>query len=77
MREKSLGPEPRFAIALRMLAASLAKTGELDQAAEAMKKMLEIEPQLTLSRLRTRLTFMPQSIWINLAEGLRLAGLPE
>jgi len=42
-----------------------------------MKKMLEIEPQLTLSRLRTRLTFMPQSIWINLAEGLRLAGLPE
>ncbi|MGH8703088.1 MAG: winged helix-turn-helix domain-containing protein [Burkholderiales bacterium] len=75
--KKALAQNPRFAIALRLLAASLAKTGELDQAAETMKKVLEIEPQLTASKLRARLPFMPQSIWTNLAEGLRLAGLPE
>jgi len=75
--KRALAQNPRFAMALRLLAASLAKIGELDQAAETMQKMLEIEPQLTLSKLRARLTFMPQSIWTNLAEGLRLAGLPE
>jgi hypothetical protein len=67
----------RFAIALRLLAASLAKMGALDQAVETMKKILEIEPQITASKLRARLPFMPQDIWTNLAEGLVLAGLPE
>jgi hypothetical protein len=42
-----------------------------------MKKILEIEPQITASKLRARLPFMPQDIWTNLAEGLVLAGLPE
>jgi tetratricopeptide (TPR) repeat protein len=60
--KKALAQNPRFAIALRLLAASFAKTGALDQAAETMKKILEIEPQLTASRLRARLSFMPQSI---------------
>ena len=75
--KKALAQNPRFAIALRLLGASLAKMGALDQAAETMKKMLEIEPQLTVSKLRARLTFVPQDIWTNLADGLRLAGLPE
>ena len=75
--KRALAQNPRFAIALRLLAASLAKTGALDQASEMMKKILEIEPQLTASRLRARLPFMPQSIWTNLEEGLVLAGLPK
>jgi len=75
--KKALAQNPRFAIALRLLAASLAKMQELDQASEAMKKVLEIEPQLTASKLRARLPFMPQSIWSNLADGLRVAGLPD
>ena len=75
--KRALAQNPRFAMALRLLAASLAKMGELDQAAETMQKMLEIEPQLTVSKLRARLTFMPQSIWMNLAEGLCLAELPQ
>jgi TolB-like protein len=75
--KKALAQNPRFAIALRLLAASLAKTGALDQAMETMKKILEIEPQLTASRLRARLPFMPQSIWANLEGGLILAGLPK
>jgi TolB-like protein len=75
--KKALAQNPRFAIALRHLAISLVNMGELDQAAETMKKMLEIEPKLTLSQLRARLTFIPPSIWSNFAEGLRRAGLPE
>jgi tetratricopeptide (TPR) repeat protein len=42
--KRALAQNPRFAIALRLLAASLAKSGALDQGAEAMKKVLEIEP---------------------------------
>ena len=75
--QKALAQNPRFAIALRLLAASLAKTGALDQAAETMKRVLDIEPQLTASRLRARVPFMPQNIWANLSEGLIAAGLPE
>jgi len=75
--KRALAQNPRFAIALRLLAASLAKSGALDQGAEAMKKVLEIEPQLTTTKLRTRVPFMPESIWSNLAEGLILAGMPE
>jgi TolB-like protein len=73
----ALAQNPRFAIALRLLAASLAKMGSVDQAAEAMRKVLDIEPQLTASRLRARLLFMPESLWKNLSEGLVLAGLPD
>jgi len=75
--KKALAQNPRFAIALRLLAASLAKGGALDQSAEAMRKVLEIEPQLTTTKLRTRVPFMPKSIWLNLAEGLILAGMPK
>jgi tetratricopeptide (TPR) repeat protein len=75
--KRALAQNPRFAIALRLLAASLAKTGSLNQAADMMKKVLEIEPQLTVSRLRARLPFMPESIWTNLEQGLSLAGMPK
>jgi len=73
----ALAQNPRFAIALRLLAASLASMGEIDQASEVMRKMREIEPQLTATKLRARLPFMPQSIWASLSKGLLLAGLPE
>jgi TolB-like protein len=75
--KKALAQNPRFAIALRLLAASLAKTGASNQGSETMKKILEIEPQLTTSKLRARVPFMPQSIWTHLKEGLVQAGLPE
>ena len=75
--KKALAQNPRFAIALRLLAASLANMGALDQGAETMKKVLVIEPQLTMTKLRARLPFMPQSIWAKLAQGLTLAGMPE
>jgi TolB-like protein/Flp pilus assembly protein TadD len=73
----ALARNPRSARSLRVLAASLAALGERDEAAEAVRKALAVEPELTLSRLRARLNFWPEGAWRWFAENLRLAGLPE
>jgi tetratricopeptide (TPR) repeat protein len=75
--KKALAQNPRFAIALRLLAASLSKMGNAEQAFETMKRVLEIEPQLTSSKLRARVPFMPEVTSKSLSEGLIAAGLPE
>jgi Flp pilus assembly protein TadD len=68
---------PRSTIALRFLAGSLAQLGQKEKAATALRQILEIEPQLTLSRLRSRLLGIDEGVWSKVAEGLRLAGLPD
>jgi TolB-like protein len=75
--KKALIQNPRFAVALRILAASLVKQGPLDDAAEVVREVLNIEPQLTLTKLRTRLMFMEENVWNDYSAALRLAGLPE
>jgi TolB-like protein len=75
--QKALVRNPRFAIALRFLAASLARQGEADKAAAVMREILDIEPDLTLTKLRARLMFMSDWCWTSFSDGLRGAGLPE
>jgi tetratricopeptide (TPR) repeat protein len=75
--KRAVSENPRDAIAIRLLAASLAKVGRLSDAAAAMREVLYIEPQLTLSRLRERTMFQSEVFWREFSEGLRLAGLPE
>ena len=77
LARSALAENPRYAAALRILAASLAKLGQMDQAAELVRQVLQIEPQFTLTRLRARLTFMDEGVWNAYADGMRLAGLPE
>jgi TolB-like protein len=72
-----LNRNPRSAYALRFLAASLAKQGRLDHAADAIREVLSIEPQLTLTKLRLRLMFIEPEVWQNYSAALGLAGLPE
>jgi TolB-like protein/tetratricopeptide (TPR) repeat protein len=74
---KALIQTPRFAPALRMLAASLARQGEVGEAAAVLRENLAIEPGLTLTALRARLMFLDDRCWSRLAQGLRAAGLPE
>jgi TolB-like protein/Flp pilus assembly protein TadD len=74
---RALLHNPRFGAPLRVLAASLALLGQRDKAAEAIQRLLKIDPQLSLSALRIRLAFMHERVWNRLAEGLKLAGLPE
>jgi len=68
---------PRSTIALRFLAGSLARLGQKEKAANALRDMGRIEPHLTLSKLRARLVGIDESVWRKVAEGLRLAGLPD
>jgi TolB-like protein len=73
----SLMHNPRYAIGLRFLAAGLAMQGDTDAAAAVMRELLEIEPDLSLSKLRARLMFMSESCWSRYSDGLHRAGLPE
>ena len=68
---------PRFTIALRDLAASYAMLGEKDKAAAAIREVLKIEPDLTLSKVRARTRFYDEGPSKAFIEGLRRAGLPE
>ena len=74
---KALAKNPRYTVAMRLLAAHLAQLGQLEPAREAIKEMFKVEPHLTLSALRSRLVFMHESVWKNLSNGLRIAGMPE
>jgi TolB-like protein len=77
LARKSLAQNPRSARTLRILAACLAAMGERDEAAEAVRTALAIEPGLTLSKLRGRINYWPESAWLKFAENLRLAGFPD
>jgi TolB-like protein len=74
---KALARNPRSTRALRILAMSLGRLGELDKAAEVIREVLAIEPDLTISKMRARLNFWSEAAWKKPAEALRLAGLPE
>lgn len=75
--KKALAQNPRFAPTLRVLAASLARVGNKEGAAQAMRELLSIEPDLTLGKLRARLTHMETGALSRFAGALRLAGLPD
>ncbi len=75
--KKALAQNPRLAVALRVLAASLACQGQKDRAQEAIRELLKIEPNLTISSLQPRMRMQHESVWKSFSEALRLAGLPE
>ena len=74
---RALLGNPRYAASLRVLAASFALRGEREKAAEALKRYLAVDPHASVSTLRVRLGYLCDEIWNRLADGLRLAGLPE
>ena len=75
--KKALAQNPHSAVALRVLAASLANLGQKDRASEAIRELLKIEPHLTISHLRARMQMAHKNVWTKFSEALRLAGLPE
>jgi tetratricopeptide (TPR) repeat protein len=75
--KKVLNQNPSSAYVLRFLAVGLAKQGRLDDAAVALQRALEIEPQLTLTKLRDRRMFVDEKVWADYSAAIRLAGLPE
>ena len=75
--KKALAQNPRSAVALRLLAASLASLGQIERAREAMRELRKIEPHLTISSLHARMQMQHESVWKKFSGALRLAGLPE
>ena len=75
--QRVLNQNPRSAYALRFLAAGLAKRGQVNHAAEAIRTVLDVEPGLTLTKLRTRLMFIEENTWRDYSAALRIAGLGE
>lgn len=74
--ERALAQNRRFAVALRVAAVSLAKLGEMDRAKAAVRDLLTIEPELTVSSFLARIPVPLASMRQAYSRALHDAGLP-
>jgi tetratricopeptide (TPR) repeat protein len=75
--EKALLESPNFYPALRVLAASNALAGRLEDAQEAVARLREIDPSVRVSDLTDLMPRRRPEDVARHVEGLRKAGLPE
>lgn len=75
--EKALAQNRRFAVALRVLAVALVKTGETERAKGVVRELRAIEPELTISGFFARIPVPVEAMRTTYAEALKLAGLPD
>ena len=75
--EKALVQNRRFTVALRVLAVALVKLGQRDRAAQVVRELRRIAPELTISGFFARIPVPLESMARIYAECLREAGLPE
>jgi TolB-like protein/Flp pilus assembly protein TadD len=75
--ERALAQNRRFAVALRVLAVALVRLGEPDRARQAVRELLEIVPELTISGFFARIPVPLESMAKAYADALKTAGLPE
>jgi tetratricopeptide (TPR) repeat protein len=77
---RSIEIGPNVPVAQFYLAAALARLGRLEEAREAARAGLELNPSFTIARLRS-LAFSDHPVYLagreRVYEGLRIAGLPE
>jgi adenylate cyclase len=74
---KSRRANPRFIACLRMLAASLALSGDKAEAEKVGQALLAIEPSFRVSNFLAWYPMTRPDDLARLGEGLRAAGLPE
>lgn len=74
---KSLRTNPRNLGALRIAAASNALAGRLAEAQEALKRALELDPEMRASNLAGRIGAYRPAVAQRFADALRKAGLPD
>lgn len=75
--EKALAQNRRFAVALRVLAVALVKTGQPERARRVVQELVAIEPELTISGFFARIPVPVEAMARTYAEALKAAGLPE
>jgi hypothetical protein len=74
--ERAVRGEPTAGPNLCIAAASLALTGRLEAARHAVAALRDADPGLRIANLRHRSPWPPDTL-ARLAEGLRMAGVPE
>jgi tetratricopeptide (TPR) repeat protein len=74
---KALAEQPHHGPAARIAAASHALAGHLDQAANAMARVRELDPHLRIADVGDRFPFRRPQDHARLVEGLRKAGVPD
>ena len=62
---------------LRVLAASKALAGQLEEAREAVDRLLQLDPAVRISNLKDRISPLRPEDFAKYADALRKAGLPE
>jgi len=76
--ETALSHNPRYAFALRFLAAGLVMLGRRERAREVAQLILKVEPGVTLARLRARHPDNVDQQTVNIYwDALGVAGIPE
>jgi Flp pilus assembly protein TadD len=75
--EAALRDHPDDAYALRVLSASYAMEGRLEEVRTVMAKLCKTDPQLKLSNIGDVISPLRPEHREKYIEGLRLAGLPE
>jgi len=75
--EMAIRERRNHVLALRILSASCAMAGRLEQARETLVRLLELDPALRISNLRHVSPFRRPEDFAKFAEALRKAGLPE
>ena len=75
--ERAAGNLPSFLAAVCVAAASHALAGRADRAKQAMQRARSLDPSLRVSNLKEWLPIHRPEDLARLADGLRLAGLPE
>jgi len=74
---KSLGRHPTWTPALRASAVANALSGNIDEARKSMVQLRQVDPSLRISNLNEQIGYYRPKDIVRMAEGLRLAGLPE
>lgn len=69
--------QPNFPVAWRLLAASNALYGRLDQAQKAMARVVQLDPGFRASTLRDYVTLGRAEDLARYVDGMRMAGMPE
>ena len=69
--------EPRNATARRILAASLALLGRTEEANAAIRALLAVAPNFTMSQMRMNIPYQDAEFVERYLRGLTEAGLPD
>jgi adenylate cyclase len=75
--ERALHSQPRLATALRVEIVANAHLGRLDEARAELRRLLAIDPKLTIAAVRVLFASAAPEFLELYVSGLRLAGLPE